>query len=439
MKKIICAIALLTATLSVSAQDGVVRKAAYKMDEINALIGNNERTPKEEEKLQELINSTLEMIEPALTSPETKKKKGEAWGIKSTLELYKINPVVSQLQADQPIDTAQFAQLVFSALDAMEQCYKEETASGILEKFKKDNTLNVYSVKNKIYALNCRQYMAFCGQMFFTNQQYDKAVETFKKYMNFSENYTIVGEETKMDPDDPTTAKMAYFTCLAAYFAKEYDTLKQFMPLAKKYTDDINQVNQLEMTALIEQGDTIGWLKAGKKIVLDNPQDNAPLAQNLLAYYFNKGDQQATNAFIQELLDADSQSAIGNYAKGLVLMNDKNYSDAIPFFEKATDTDPGFSDAWYNAGVCHSNIGYDINEAINQIDKDKKLTWQQKESKRKAELQKVKDEYAKAEPYFLKVKELEPENPHKWASRLSTVYYILDNKAKQAEMDKLLE
>ena len=51
----------------------------------------------------------------------------------------------------------------------------------------------------------------------------------------------------------------------------------------------------------------------------------------------------------------------------------------------------------------------------------------------------VKAAYAKAEPYFLKVKELEPDNPHKWAGRLSTVYYIIGNKAKQAEMDKLLE
>ena len=50
-----------------------------------------------------------------------------------------------------------------------------------------------------------------------------------------------------------------------------------------------------------------------------------------------------------------------------------------------------------------------------------------------------KDEYAKAEPFFLRVRELEPDNPHKWASRLSTVYYILEDKAKQAEMDKLLE
>ena len=431
MKKIFCAIALLAATLSVSAQDGVVRRARDKFVQAQDLAANNQRTEKEDAKLNELITSVMEMIEPTLTSPETKKQKANAWDIKANLELFQINPIITKLQADQPVDTAQFAQLVISALDAIEQCYKEEQASGILEKFKKDNTITVYSIKNKLYALNCRQYLAFCGQMFFTNKQYPKAVEVFKRYMNFADIYTIVAEETKMDPEDPNTAKMAYFTCLASYFAKDYKSLNEFMPLAKKYTDDINQVNQLEMTASIEQGDTLGWLNAGKKIVLADPQSNDGIAQNILAYYFNKQDANGAAAFTEELLSADPDSKIGNYAKGLTLMNAKKYAEAIPFFDKAIQADPEFSDANYNAGVCYSNIGYDINESLT----GKKMT----PAQQKAEIQKVKDEYAKAEPYFLRVKELEPENPHKWASRLSTVYYILGDKAKQAEMDKLLE
>ena len=65
----------------------------------------------------------------------------------------------------------------------------------------------------------------------------------------------------------------------------------------------------------------------------------------------------------------------------------------------------------------------------------KKMT----EAQNKAEIAKVKAAYAKAEPYFLKVQELEPENHAKWAGRLATVYYILENKAKQNEMEKLLE
>jgi len=223
---------------------------------------------------------------------------------------------------------------------------------------------------------------------------------------------------------------MAYFTCLAAYFAKDYKTLGEYLPLAKKFTEERSQVDQLELTSYIEQGDTLKWLEAGKRIVIENPQANEGVAQNMLAYYFSHNDTKGAAEFTEALLSADPASKIGNYAKGLTLMNEKKYSEAIPFFVKATEADPDFSDAFYNAGVCYSNIGYDINEALT----GKKMTAAQQ----KAEIQKVKDEYAKAEPFFLRVKELEPENTHKWASRLSTVYYILGDKAKQAEMDKLL-
>ena len=290
MKKLFCAIALLTATVSVSAQDGVVRRAREKFTQAQELAASRDRTEKETAKMNELIASTMEMIVPTLTSPDTKKQRANAWDIKANLELFKINPIIDKLQSDQAVDTVEFSRLVIAALDAMEQCYKEEQASGILEKYKKDNTVEVYSLKNKLYAMNCRQYLAYCGQMFFTNKQYSKAVEVFTKYMSFSETYSLVAEETKLDPEDENTAKMAYFTCLASYFAKDYKTLSQFMPQAKKYTQEIDQVNQLEMTAYIEQGDTIGWLKAGEKIVLADPQANDGVAQNILAYYFSKPD-----------------------------------------------------------------------------------------------------------------------------------------------------
>ena len=57
----------------------------------------------------------------------------------------------------------------------------------------------------------------------------------------------------------------------------------------------------------------------------------------------------------------------------------------------------------------------------------------------KAEIEKVKALYKKAEPFFLKVKEMEPDDPSRWASRLSTIYYILGDEAKQKEMDALLQ
>ncbi|MBQ9285695.1 MAG: hypothetical protein IJ209_05370, partial [Bacteroidaceae bacterium] len=182
--------------------------------------------------------------------------------------------------------------------------------------------------------------------------------------------------------------------------------------------------------SLIEKGDTAAWLKESKNVVMEDPSANDGIAQNILAYYFNRGEFATAQSFADELLESDPDSRLGNYAKGLVYMNDHKYKEAIPFFTKATETDPTFSDAFYNAGVCWSNYGYDLNEALS----GKKMT----QAQFNAAVQPVKDAYKAAEPFFLKVQELEPENTHKWGTRLRTVYYILGNKAKETEMAKIL-
>ena len=121
---------------------------------------------------------------------------------------------------------------------------------------------------------------------------------------------------------------------------------------------------------------------------------------------------------------------IANYSKGVVLFGQEKYNEALPFFEKSAEIDPTFADAYYNAGVCCCNEGYAVNEEIGK----KKLTQKAYD----AEIVKVKDLYKKGEPYFLKVKELEPDNPERWASRLRTIYYILGDKEKEKEMDAYL-
>ena len=205
----------------------------------------------------------------------------------------------------------------------------------------------------------------------------------------------------------------------------------EFIPTAREYTQEKSQVNQLYLADLMEQGDTVQWLKVGREVVAEDPVTNEGIAQNILAYYFGHDDSASAMAFADEILAADELSKIGNFAKGVVLMNDKKYEEAVKYYDKAIEADPEYSDAYFNAGVCWSNHGYDINEALA----GKKMTTAQFNEAVKP----VKEAYAKAEPYFLKVKELEPENTHKWASRLATVYYILEDKAKQAEMEKLLE
>jgi tetratricopeptide (TPR) repeat protein len=420
MKKIFCTLALVVAASSLSAQDKVVRKARTLKEEVQNLIATQQRNEKQQAELETKLAQAMEMITPTLTSPETKKELANAWDVKAQLHKYTFSPLLDKIIAKEATDTLALYTNVVAALDAMEECYKAELASG---------KEPVYSKINAIDVARFRQYIAYCGQMFFQNKQYDLAKQAFIRWMQYPETYTIVASDETVTNDE-NKAQIAYFTCLSSYFAKDYKTLQSYIPQARAYEPEKANVNQLYITSFIEQGDTAQWLSACRELVLEDPNNNEPVAQNVLAYYFNKGQFDTALAFTEELLAKDADSRIGNYSKGLVLMNNKDYRNAITFFDKAAEIDPTFSDAYYNAGVCYSNIGYDINEQLT----GKKMTAAQN----KAEIEKVKAEYAKAEPYFVKVRELEPDNSDKWASRLRTVYYILGNKAKEKEMSDIL-
>ena len=432
MKKILFAVALLAIAGTANAQDKVVRKARELKNEIQDLVALPEKKEKQEQELETKLAQCFEMIEPTLTNPETKKELANAWDIKAQLHVYTFSPLLDKVIKKEPTDIEKLSENIYSALDAMEECYKVTQELGL--KGDKDP----YTMPNQFNVVKFRPYIAYMGQMFFTEGQstkdpakFQKAVKAFKRWMNYPKDYTILGENAAGLAADEQTPQIAYFTCLSAYFAKDNKTFMEFIDKAREYTQEKNSVNQLYLAALIEQGDTVAWLKTGREIVAADPDENEGVAQNILAYYFNHNKFDEAMGVANDILAADEQSKIGNYAKGLVFMNNKKYQEAIPFFDKATEADPNFSDAYYNAGVCWSNYGYDLNEALS----GKNMTQAQYNTAVKP----VREAYAKAEPYFLKVQELEPENTTKWAGRLATVYYILENKAKHAEMEKLIE
>ena len=275
-----------------------------------------------------------------------------------------------------------------------------------------------------------RTYFMYCGQLFFKKKQYGDAFRAYDKWLTYPQTVKLVENEPKVLKDSVFDEnQIAYYACLAAYNDKNYQNVEKYINQALKYDKELETVRQLRLTTYLEQGDTANWVKSSKEFALSGIQSEV-VAQNLLAYYLDKKDETSALAFADELLAKDPNSKIGNYSKGVVLFGQNKYSEAVGYFIKTTEIDPTFSDAFYNAGVCYCNEGYALNETLSK----KKLTVAQNNE----EIKKVKAYYEKALPFFLKVKELEPENVNRWASRLSTVYYIMGDKAKQKEMDALL-
>ena len=86
-------------------------------------------------------------------------------------------------------------------------------------------------------------------------------------------------------------------------------------------------------------------------------------------------------------------------------------------------------EAQYNMGISY------VNELVANKDK---FTTNTKDPNYKKDLEAAKEYYRKALPYLEKTRELAPDQPKVWGLALKNVYYNLEMKDKEKEIDGVL-
>jgi tetratricopeptide (TPR) repeat protein len=69
------------------------------------------------------------------------------------------------------------------------------------------------------------------------------------------------------------------------------------------------------------------------------------------------GDVKSFNSYRTESARNNRGIAESSYAQGLVHLSQDDFARALTFFEKATQTDPTYAEAWYQAGFCYGMTG----------------------------------------------------------------------------------
>ena len=75
------------------------------------------------------------------------------------------------------------------------------------------------------------------------------------------------------------------------------------------------------------------------------------------------GDLQTVSNVTTESNKSKRASAERSYAQGLAQLSLDDYARALPYFERATEIDPTYPEAWYQAGYCYGLLGRH-NEAL---------------------------------------------------------------------------
>ena len=69
------------------------------------------------------------------------------------------------------------------------------------------------------------------------------------------------------------------------------------------------------------------------------------------------GDIQTFSTLNSETQKNKRSAAERLYSQGLAQLSRDDYNRALPYFEKAAETDPNYAEAWYQSGYCYGNLG----------------------------------------------------------------------------------
>jgi tetratricopeptide (TPR) repeat protein len=397
MKKTLLSVALLLVATCGFAQDKLVKQATD-------LIAKSMPTdPKKSNQFdEEKLNEANTVLAPALDN-ELTKDKAAAWDAQAKIHYYLFNNVLNKIIAKEDYDSNVFAQQLYATVDAWEKCNQYD-----IQPDKKGKVEPKFKALNSANAVRCRAYFANAGSLFSGASEWDKAYDAFARYLDFPKLSLVQGVE--MLNGSLSDEEIAYYACLSAYNAKEYDKVMNYWDLASGYEKDKFTVYQLKTFSLREKGDTLGWLQASKEAAYIFP-DHDSFAQDVVSFYSQKGQNEEALKFTQEYSEK-APGKVAYFLEGCAYFNMNKFTDAAGFFEKALEEDPEYAEACMNAANSYYN-------AANEVGMS--LPANMKSAEYKKGEAKYKELAAKALPYYEKLKELRPDKPELWENKIANI------------------
>ena len=135
--------------------------------------------------------------------------------------------------------------------------------------------------------------------------------------------------------------------------------------------------------------------------------------------------------FVGDMIKIDPDKALNYFVLGYIAQQRKNYDKAIEQYKLAIEKDEKMSDAYTNLGLC---ILLQAEEYV-----DSKSNVKPKSAEFKQVIQKEKEYYEAALPYYLKLREIEPDSVNKWGIFLQSIYYKLNMEKELNEVEKQLK
>lgn len=415
MKKFLCLAVLLSTSVVTFGQ---ISKAQMALDD--------NKIEEAQEAIQKVL--TPESIQELLSKGKNQ-KIAEAYNLAGNIESRILNPQILNAANHQPLDTALFVK----SLDNSVNYYT------LSDKY--DRTPDKKGmVKPKYYANNHKMlkqmlaYYAYAGQFLYAGKDYNGAYECFSKYLNMPENKIFSEKERDSiyTRGEKEYVEIAFYSSVIAFQQmKNADKVLKNVDRLLTNKDHADDGFIMKAWALLQKKDTAAWVECSKEAV-NKLENSTSFTQNLLSYYMMSDKKEEALKTANEFVQNAPNSKMAWYANGCLKLNVlRDYAGAQQAFQKALDIDSLFTDANYNMGISYINEIISKRDQLN-LDNVKKPNYLK-------DVETFRSYYRKALPYLEKTRELSPDKPQVWAHGLKNVYYNLQMKDKEKEIDEILK
>ena len=220
--------------------------------------------PADEAMVKQNCQEADELIEKALAGGHIDQKKlFDAYFVKDEVNTFLLNQEFAKYQRKEDVDVAFFNESLTKACDGM---------NGVLKYGNPKDDIQAGVIKaEKVKLAKCQVYYALLVQISNQNGNTEAVIDNCKKYIDYPKAYPAVADLCA-NPNPPYS-QMAYYICAMAYNLKDWKTLAEYTPLAKEFDDpDAKKFMDAASTnALLQQGDTIGWVKAMREQIAKDP------------------------------------------------------------------------------------------------------------------------------------------------------------------------
>ena len=270
----------------------------------------------------------MEQIEPALTNPESANDV-LTWYTAGKAAFGIYDTMFGAKSLGQPVDDNMMSAALGAAFDYYQKALTLDTIVEMdkngMPKLNKDGSKKVKTKYSKEIVGALTSHMgdiANAGNIFLQANDWQGAADAFGKYADIASSAFAI--KNGVAAPDSILSEVRFYQGYAQYQVQDFENAYYSLDKARKlgYTD--NNIVDFQTSAL------------------------ANMVQGML----DKNEYDKANNFIDNALKGDPNNATLHDIKGFTVELKDGVDAALPFYRKATETDPTYANAFFDVGRC---------------------------------------------------------------------------------------